>query len=236
MKIAIVIITYNLPTDIFILQMQAIKKFCKDEDYVIEIFDNSTKPDLAEPIEYHAEQLGVNYRKTYSHSENGSDSHCWAANFAYQKIKEEYQAFFFVDHDVIPVCDFSVEKILSGGHVMAGLGQGAKKTYFWAGMVMWVADRVESELIDFGVDHNLNLDTGGKLYKVVDKYGKENCIFFNEAYHQNPNYNGLQYNHYAMLNNGTFCHIVNSSNWAGADRHEERINSMINVVKEKTGL
>lgn len=235
MKVAVIVITYNLSAEIFILQIKAIRKFCKD-DFVIEIFDNSSNEEKAEHIRYHAEQLEVNYYKTYSNSINSSDSHAFAAAFAYQKLKGDYSYFFFADHDLIPLQDFSVVDILSGGHVIAGLGQGAKKTYYWQGCVMFHLDGNDKDIIDFSPNGKYGLDTGGNLYKVIEKFGKENCIFFNEAYHENPYFHAIEYRHYATINNNMFLHIVNSSNWNGAERHEERINSMINVIKEKTGL
>jgi len=236
MKVGVIIIVYNLSSEIFLLQMAAIKKFCKDEDYTVEIVDNSSDLEKAEDIRYHASILEINYIKTFAGG-MGSDSHAFAANFSYKKFKNKYNYFAYLDHDVIPVSDFSVVEILNGGHVMAGLGQGAQKTYFWPGLVFWNANVVDPEIIDFSPSHIFGLDTGGNLYKVIEKYGKENCIFFNEAYHQNPYFNSLDgYNHFSMLADNRFLHMINSSNWALADRHEERINSLINVAKEKTGL
>ncbi len=237
MKVGIIVVTYNISSEVFILQMQAIRKFCKDEDYIVEVVDNSTDSVIAENLRYHANEMGINYCKIFSASKNSSDSHAWAANFAYTKFKEKYEAMFFIDHDCIPCIMFSVEEILSGGHVIAGLGQGSNKTYFWAGLVMFSNDRIEEGLVDFSTNSDYFLDTGGNLYKVVEKYGKENCIFFNEAYHQNPYFNHVGgYNHYAMLADNRFMHFVNSSNWASAKNQEERINSLINIAKEKTGL
>ena len=43
-NIGIVIITYNIPSEVFTLQIQAIQKYCMDE-FTIEVFDNSS--DLA---------------------------------------------------------------------------------------------------------------------------------------------------------------------------------------------
>lgn len=236
MKVGIIIITYNLSSEIFLLQMAAIKKFCKDEDYTVEIVDNSSDEKMAEDIRYHASILELNYIKTFAGG-MGSDSHAFAANFSYQKFKDKYNYFAYLDHDIIPVSDFSVVEILSGGHVMAGVGQGAQKTYFWPGLLFWNGNAVDLEIIDFSPSHIFGLDTGGNLYKVIEKYGKENCIFFNEAYHQNPFFNSVGgYNHYAMLADNRFMHMINSSNWNDTERHEERINSLINVAKEKTGL
>lgn len=236
MKVATVVITYNLSSEIFLLQMAAIKKFCKDEDNTVEIFDNSDEPKLAEDIRYHATNLGINYYKIASTSKNSSDSHSWAANFAYQQLKDEYSYLFFADHDLIPVRDYSIIKTLEGGHVMAGLGQGAKKTYMWQGCVMLSLLAIDKDIIDFRTNHTYGLDTGGNLYKIVDQYGKENCIFFNEAYHQNPYFTGTKNNSYAMINDEMFLHCIGASNWFGSDRHEERINTLINIIREKTGL
>lgn len=235
MKVAVVIITYNVSSRIFILQVQAIQKFCKD-DFDIQVFDNSTDQPIYEQIKYHAEQLGLNYTKTFAGGKGSSDSHAFAANFAYQQVKDKYKFVFFMDHDLIPVIEFSVIEILSGGHVMAGLGQGAKKKYMWAGAVMLANERIDTSIVDFKPSSEFNLDSGGNLYKIVDKYGDGNCIFFNEAYHQNPYFNGTEYNSFAMIKDGTFMHFTAASNWCVADRHEERMNSLINIAKEKTGL
>jgi hypothetical protein len=217
----------------FVLQQNAIKKFCKDEDYEVVVIDNSSDGQLSEDLRYHAGQRGVKYFRIFSGAAGGSDSHAFAANFAYSKLKEEYEYFFHIDHDCIPVRDFSVKQILSGGHVMAGLGQARHKTYFWPGCVMWKNDALDKTLIDFSPLEGL--DTGGSLCRVVDKYGEGHCIFFNETYHQNPHFNGKE-NFYAMINDRMFLHFINGSNWKNDSRHQERINSLINTTKEVAGL
>lgn len=236
MKVGIVVITYNLSSEIFLLQIASIRKFCTDKDYTIEVFDNSSDLERAEHIRYHAEQQKLNYYKTFSSSINGSDSHAWASNFAYQKIKNIYTHIFLIDHDCIVLKKFSVIDILSGGHVIAGLGQGALKTYMWCGMVMIALESIDRNMVDFSCSAEFGLDTGGNLYKIIEEYGKEACIFFNEAYHQNPYFNSNEYSSYATIFDETFMHFINSSNWAGKDRHEERINSLLNIAREKTGL
>lgn len=235
MTVGIIIITYNLSAEIFLLQMAAIKKFCTD-DFVIEIFDNSTKLDMAETIRYHSDKLGISYTKTFASSQNGSDSHVFAAAFSYQRVKNKYDYILYMDHDLVPLKQFSVIRILEGDKVMAGVGQGSKKKYFWVGCVMWNATLIDRELIDMGYSHELGLDSGGMLYKIVEKYGMENCVFFNEAYHQNPEFSGSQYNHYATICDGAFMHFVAGSNWINLEDNEARINSLINIAKEKTGL
>ena len=230
MKVGIIVITYNISSELFCLQIEAIRKFCKDDDYDIMIVDNSTDMRMAVGIQYHASQLKLAYRKTMASSSDGSDSHSFAANFAYSTLKDRFDVFLYLDHDCLPLKPFSVVEILGEDKIMAGIGQ--QEIYFWPGCVMWRNDKIDKDLIDFSPDHQRHLDTGGGLSKVIDEYGKENCIFFNEVYEQNPNFTG-KYNYYALINDGMFLHVVNSSNWNGENNHEERINSMVNLIREK---
>lgn len=234
-KVGIIIITYNISSEIFLLQIAALKKFCKD-DFEIIVIDNSTDPELSEHIRYHASHNKLNYTKTFAGGKNSSDSHSFAANFAYQKFKEQFPYFFFSDHDLIAVKDFSVIDTLNGGHVAAGIGQEKIKKYFWPGAFMLNNNAVDKEIVDFSPNSTYGLDTGGNLYKIIEKYGEEACIFFNESYHQNPYFNDKQYGHYAMINNETFLHCVNGSNWFGTKNNAERMSALVNVIKEKTGL
>lgn len=234
--IGTVIIVYNLPVDVFLLQLEAIKKYCKDEDNVIEIFDNSTETDLAENIRYHCEIQNINYYKIFSTSKNSSDSHAWAATFAYQKLRDTYSKFLFLDHDCIPVKPYSINEILSGGHILAGIGQGALKKYLWVGCLFINNEAIDKDLVDFYPSQEWKLDSGGNLYRLIEKHGMESCLFFNESYHQNPYFFGQKYSHYSMINNEMFCHFVNSSQWNPTPGNADRLRTLINIVKEKTGL
>lgn len=160
-KVGIVIICYNIPSEVFLLQVAALKKFCKD-DFEIIIIDNSSDSECAEHIRYHASHLGISYTKTFAGGKGSSDSHSWAANFAYQKIKDLYDMILFLDHDCLPVADFSVADTLSGGHVAAGVGQEKSKTYFWPGLFMLSNNAIDKNIVDFSPREGL--DTGGGGY------------------------------------------------------------------------
>lgn len=227
--LGIIIVTYNTLVDIFLLQIDAINKFCKD-DYRIEIIDNSHDLEKAEGIRYHSERLGLSYRKTFSRDSNGSDSHSFAANLSYNILKDTYDYLFYLDHDCIPIKPFSVSTIL-GDKLMAGIAQNVEHTYFWAGCFLFNNRKIEKDLLDFRPDNTLGLDTGGSLYKLIEHHTKESCLFFHEAYHQNPYFNGRLYNYYSIINE-QFLHFINSSNWNGTENHTERINSLITVTKE----
>lgn len=231
-KVAIVIITYNIPSTVFILQIEAIKTFCKDADYTIEIIDNSNRPECSEYIEYHSNTFGLNYTKTFSADQNSSTSHSFAAELAYSKLKDKYDLLFFADHDLIPLNFFSCEEII-GDKIGGGLGQHDGK-YIWPGLFFLNNSKVDKELVGFAPVPGF--DTGGSLHKLIDHYGKENFFFSNEAYQQNPGFIDAKYGYISLLHNLTFAHCKNGSNWEKQDRHEERMNSFINLVKEKTGL
>lgn len=230
-KVGIVIVTYNTAA-LIVKQVECIRKFCKDIHDII-IVDNSTEQSAIDAIQYYNQSLGCQYFKTNASSRNGSESHAFACNLAYNKLKDEYKYLFYIDHDNFPVKDFSIVEILND-KVIAGLGQGGKeKDYFWAGCVMFDNSQVDHADIDFSTNKQYRLDTGGNLYKVIDKYGRDKCVFFNESYHQNPQFTETFYNFYSMINNETFMHFVNSSNWNKIEKQEERINSLLNILEEK---
>lgn len=236
MKTGIVIITFNLDSRILILQVEAIRKLCKDTDYTIEIFDNSTDPELAEGLRYHSSIMGggINYRKTMSATGNHSDSHSFAANLSYNILQDTYDFFAYLDHDLIPVKPFSVSEIL-GDKRMAGIGQSPKadKKYFWPGCLFWNNKLVIKSRIDFSTNHEYGLDTGGNLYQTIELFGESEFIFFNEKYCQNPGFTDSRYGHYSMINDDMFMHFVNSSNWNPVEGNKERISSLINIAAEK---
>lgn len=230
MKVGIVIICYNIASRIFLLQVEALKKFCKD-DFVIEVFDNSFDEELSEGIRYHCSILEIPYTKTNATSKNGSDSHSFAANLSFDFLKDKYDYFAYLDHDLIPLVPFSVVDIL-GDKILAGVGQGKNVAYIWPGCLFISTEGIDKELIDFSPNHKLGYDTGGGLSKIFEAYGKENCIFFNEIYCQNPGFTGKQ-GYYSLINNGMFMHFIEGSNWEGSERHEERINSLLNIAQTK---
>lgn len=227
---AIVIITYN-NADLISKQVECIRKFCKDE-FDIVIIDNSTKKEVIEAVKYYNITLKCLYFKTMAQTGDNSMSHAFAANFSYSKLKDGYDYFAFFDHDLFPVMDFSVIKILEN-KIMAGLAQEKAKKYFWPGCLMFDNTKIEQSLIDFSPSLELGLDTGGNLYKIIEKYTDADFTFFNEQYHQNPYFKKSKYDFYPMINNDMFMHFLNGSNWNNSNDNTERINSLLNILDEK---
>lgn len=230
MKVGIVIIVYNT-SKLISKQVECIRKFCKD-DFTIVVFDNSSLLVAADANQYYCTQLGVEYVKIYSAESSGSKSNAFACNLAYLKTKELFDYFLFLDHDTFPVKDFSVIGTLNG-KLMAGLGQTKSKVYFQQTSLMWDNRAIDHSLIDFSVSNELGLDTGGMLYKVIEKYGNESLIFFNEKYYQNPYFREGFYNFYATVNDDMFMHFINGSGWNPVPNNEERLNSLLNVLDER---
>lgn len=229
---AIVIITYN-NANLITRQVDLLRRLCMDPIDII-IVDNSTDDDVIKAIKYYNDtNLHCIYLKTTANSKNGSESHSFAANLSYLKFQNDYEYFMYIDHDCFPVKPFSIKGMLDG-KIMAGMGQNKDGIeYFWPGCVMWDNWKITHSLVNFSPSHELKLDTGGMLYKVVGEYGRDLCMFLNERYEQNLNFNKSMYNFYVMINDGMFMHFINSSGWNPTDGHEERMNSLLNILEEK---
>lgn len=225
----IFIITYNTPSEVFLLQVEAINKFCRDKEFKIEVFDNSR--DGYDNVWYHSQSLGVGYTRLITKTTDPSQSHAFAANIAYSLKGELYDCLFYLDHDCIPVKEFCVDDLDGSGYLGAGIGQQKSKTYFWPGCFMLVNKNIDKDLVNFSISREHGLDTGGELYKLIEEYGKNHFIFFGEAYEQNPNYKG-KYDFYSIID-GRFMHFINGSNWNGVKDNEERLNSLINIARNK---
>lgn len=230
-KLGIIIVTYNI-ADLITKQIECIKKFCVDKNYDIIIIENSDHDDVSTAIRYYVRNIDCIFLKTRSADANSSLSHAFACNFAYSKFRDNYDLFLFLDHDNFPIKNFSVAEILKD-KVIAGLGQSKSKDYYWPGCVMFNNSSIEHNLIDFSVSHDLELDTGGMLYKIIERHGKENCAFFDEKYYENPFWKSVGYNFYATINNDMFMHFINSSNWNPTDKNKERIYTLLHILDGK---
>ena len=217
----IIIITFNTPSEVLKLQLANIKKFCKD-DFVIEVIDNSrTRHDMTKEI---ALPYG-NYTRTELPKRDASNSHGAACDFAYKLLKDKYDTFLFLDHDCIPVKDFSVVEIL-GDKQLGGVLQGVSDTkYLWVGCLM--LKRFEE--IDFMPDETKRIDTGGGTWKIMNG---TNTVLFSERGVNNPKFQHGMYHFYTMICDETFMHFLNTSNWNRNKRNTERINTLIEICTQ----
>jgi glycosyltransferase involved in cell wall biosynthesis len=219
----IIIVTYNRP-DLLPIQLGAIQLFCKDK-YEVVVIDNSTDEASADEIAAIAYDCRV-YR-TSSHSKNSSDSHAFAANFAFTKLRNDYEHFLFLDHDIFPTKPFSVPEMLCD-RFLGGLGQIKHKTYLWPGFVFWRNDKVES--LDFSTSPGL--DTGGNTWKEVERIGIDGIAWQPEVYCENQYFKEPPYNFYSVIGDG-WIHFINSSGWNPQKGHNERLDSLKRILNEK---
>jgi glycosyltransferase involved in cell wall biosynthesis len=222
-KVGIIIITYNQP-DLLHRQLDCLQRFCKDE-YKVIVVDNSTDVEARTAIKYHARK--ETYIRSKASGTNGSESHAFAANLSFAKYKDDFDYLFWLDHDCFPVAPFSVAEILKD-KLAAGLLQAKHKTYFWPGCFM--VDASKKMEIDFSV--SLGLDTGGGTYKLLEGNSEESFVFFSEVYEQNPYFHKSQYNFYSVIDD-KFMHFIAASNWSNANDHQERLNSLYNILQNK---
>lgn len=219
----IVIITYNRP-DILPLQLGAIQDFCMDEHEVI-VVDNST--DEVAITQILMERGYHRYYKVNANSRNSSDSHAFAANFAFSKLKNDYDHFLLLDHDIFPTRPFSVPEMLRD-KFLGGLGQAKHKTYLWPGFTFWRNDKIES--LDFSTAPGL--DTGGCTWEEVERIGVDGVAWQMEVYHENPYFKHPPYNFYSIVGDG-WMHFLNSSGWNPSNGQDERIESLKKILSER---
>lgn len=223
-KVGIIIITFNQP-ELLVKQLELLRRFCKDEHDCI-IIDNSTNPQAIIDIRYHARKCKHVIRAKAA-TIDASQSHSFAANLSVAKYADQYDYLFWLDHDAMPFKPFSVIEIL-GEKTLAGLAQAKHKTYFWPGCFMAKTSVVKD--IDFSPSPGL--DTGGNTYKLIKEQGLDNCEFFSEVHEENPFFNKTRYNFYSVINE-TFLHFIAGSNWSAQEHHQERLNSLFNVLQNK---
>jgi hypothetical protein len=236
-KVAIAIVVFNI-SSLISIQVEFIKRFCTDNNFDIIITDNSNNTTEASLIKTHADNLGLRYFKT-SFGEDFSQSHAAACNYSYKALKDLYDYIFFLDHDNFPIKNFSVKDILND-KIIGGVGliRPPDKYYFWPGCVMFNQKIIEKNLVDFSVNYNFGLDTGGNLYQIIDKYGLDNCVFFNKKEVVNDTFNWYKTSYDVIYNKESdplfcFMHFRSSSNWNKADRNDERINSLLVILNNK---
>jgi hypothetical protein len=231
-KVGIVIVTYNTPV-LLPVQLDLIAKYCKD-DYQVEIFDNSFIEKAAVSIMYHAQLRGAGYTRTKAKSVNSSVSATFALNVSFVRLRDKYDYFLYLDHDAFPLREFSVIEEL-GDSLMAGLGQQKAKMYMHTGFLMFNNKEIPQDFIDFSCNDAYQLDTGGNLYRIIEKY-PDRITYWDEEYEENPYFTQGFYNFYSMINKGMFMHFINGAGWNKLEQagQNERINSLLNILHEKT--
>ena len=143
----------------------------------------------------------------------------------------------FLDHDIFPIKNFSVKEVLKD-KIIAGIGQTKiNKTYMWPGCFALDNQKAQQNLVDFSTNSEFGLDTGGNLYRLVEAHGQNNCVFFDQFQVENTLYDKYDYHFFTTVSTRagqptfSFMHFLNASNWNNSQYNEERINSLLKVLR-----
>lgn len=234
-KTAVIIVTFNI-SNLIEKQIELIKKFCKDDHDII-VVDNSNNLNVANDIKNIVNSLNCNYLKTNSPSDF-SESHAAACNFAYKQFRKTYKYILLLDHDNFPTEDFKVSSVIID-KVIGGTGQKRGAIYYyWPGCLMINNELIDTDMVDFSTNPRLSLDTGGNLYKIVEKYKFEKCVNFDQ--YEIYDTNDINYGFYNNIcapstcsSKFTFMHFINASNWNNKENNETRINRLLGILNER---
>lgn len=238
-KVGIIIVVFNI-SNLIEMQINLIKRFCKDDKYEIIVVDNSTDLENAKIVEGIVSAAGCRYLKTQS-TADFSQSHASACNFGYNQFKRSHKYLMLLDHDNFPIKDFSVAQILKD-KVIGGVAQARNDIYyFWPGCVIINNEMVDINIVNFSTNPQLGLDTGGNLHKVIKRHGMDQTVHFDQYNIPNPA-NTDMYSFYNLIKNNTstaefaFMHFINSSNWNQKENNKERVESLIEILKGLVGM
>jgi glycosyltransferase involved in cell wall biosynthesis len=237
---AIIVIAHNNAP--FILhQIHMISTLCVD-DFDIVIVDNSSENNHDVKSLIHGVDPLLTKRIVYQcfpidpHGYSGIDTknpsinHALACQAAWEHNKGDYSFVLFLDHDNFPIKKFSVKEMLSG-FLMAGIIQGNQKKYLWMGCLAMNAICLKIHPVSFMVDSEYGLDTGGKLYTVIERLGLDRVRSFDQEYTNAKYADGSSAIQSDFIYNKTFFHFVNGSNWAKDEfkRHLHRLEHLIAI-------
>jgi glycosyltransferase involved in cell wall biosynthesis len=237
-KIGIITIAFN-GSKLIEYQIKTIKKYCSD-DYEFIVVDNSTKNNEIERIknictENNIRLINTNINLTNSYN-NPSNNHGLTLNYVYNFLKNDFDYLLFIDHDLFPIKEFSVEQIL-GDNIIAGCKQTISNTdYLWPGFL--ILSKLDEQ---FDFTPIPPLDTGGRLHTFISN--NINKVFFIEHSHVPIDLklnNDYMHEFYDELYDGTFIHFIKSSNWCNVNdeifnlRQDYLFKILDNFIKEKT--
>jgi len=139
------------------------------------IIDNSSDAGIAARIEAIAAARGCGYVKLapspWRRPIDGGRAHGSAMTWTWRNLLRQGRpaSFGFIDHDLFPLQPTDPFAPLAH-HPVAGQVRdkaGGKRWFLWAGFCFFRFDAVESLALDFSLDWNAGLDTGGANWFVL---------------------------------------------------------------------
>jgi glycosyltransferase involved in cell wall biosynthesis len=235
-KTGIITVAFN-SSKLIEYQIKCVKKYCTDNHEFI-VVDNSNNNDESEKIknvcfENNIRFIRTNYDLTNSFN-NPSNNHGMALNYVYKLLKNEFDYLLFIDHDLFPIKNFSVEEIL-GDNIIAGHEQIISNIkYFWPGFI--ILSKLDEE---FDFTPVVGLDTGGKLSSFIAKNANKSLTIKHKHVPIDLKIdNYYMHEFYDDLHNGTFMHFIKASNWCNVSaeifnlRQNHLFGVLDNFIKE----
>jgi len=224
-KTGIITISFNNSKLIW-YQIKCVKKYCID-NYELIVVDNGNNNEESKIIKNICDENNIRLINTNITSNSPSNNHGLALNQIYKILKEEFDYLLFLDHDVFPIKPFSVTEILEDNMIAGQKQIRGNNEYLWPGLLFINKLNVDLDFTPLG-----NLDTGGKLSKLVSE-NKEKIFFIED--NRIPIDLELNNNHmhefYQTFQNETFIHFIKSSNWCNVN--EEIFNTRLNFLFNK---
>lgn len=219
MKVGIVSILFNtarfLPK-----QFSQYKKFVDGEFIVV---DNSNDFVASNEIFKYAKANGLTYLQPLIQEGDFSRSHGKACNWAFWKLHEIFDLLLFTDHDLFPIRPLELNFMLD--KVIAGVPQTKNgEIYLWAGLVAINTRLVDKSALDFMPLSGM--DTGGELNKVFKQLPKDKYHLFAER--PQADYSDIYFDD--QVQEPTFIHFRNGSNWANETQYEQRIEKLMQKI------
>ncbi len=224
-RYAIGIINYNY-SKYLLPQILSLRKYIQlNEGDTLDIIvgDNSRSEMAASENKYICKKQEATYVKYNFKEGDYSAHHALALNGLVNDYRGNFNSLLLIDHDVF-LFDYSDIFLRTKEKDFAGLAQVKEgKVYLHPGMMFINLDRTQE--VNFNFLPCPGMDTGGRM---SDKYiGKE--LEFLGIRYENFDLNGAQEG-YEVIDN-TWMHFVKGSNWNKSENHNERINYLMQELK-----
>jgi glycosyltransferase involved in cell wall biosynthesis len=167
-KLFILTVAFN-DSEFIALQHRALKKFIQDP-YEYFVVDNSNNDDSSREIKAYCARNAIHYVRLPRNVGWGGISHGFALNWAYRNIVQKLKPvhFGFVDHDLFPIRQVSINKYLAQGDAW-GISTRRRpsfrpwefRLYLWVGLAFYRFRKFGKQAPNFLPA--FGLDTGGRI-------------------------------------------------------------------------
>lgn len=188
------------------------------------IIDNSTDTEVAYNAYNFCRGKNIRYIKTDFVEGDYSKSHALACNRAYYILHKEYEILGFYDHDLFPVKEIDINKLMEN-KVLAGVPQIREEvTYMWPGLTILNNKLIDQRAVDFSPSPGI--DTGGEISKIFRQLPENAYHLFAER----PNDTHSKIYLDIQEPEPCFIHLINGSNWKNEENFNERIEQVFNIL------